>query len=55
MAEECRQEADKTVNPIERQRWLEMREQWVRLAETAERGNSARARSRGSPPPAGKA
>jgi hypothetical protein len=49
MAEECRQEAAKAVNPIEQQRWLEMHEQWVGLAEAAERGTLTWARSRGSP------
>jgi hypothetical protein len=50
MAEECRQEAAKAVNPIEQQRWLEMREQWLGLAEAAERGGRIIwSPSRGSP------
>jgi hypothetical protein len=48
MANECRREAARAVNPVDQQRWLQMSEQWLRLAEAAEQGTSAWPRSRGS-------
>jgi hypothetical protein len=36
-AVECREEADKAIRPIDRAHWLELAEQWVRMAHEAAR------------------
>jgi hypothetical protein len=38
LAEECRQQAAKAVSPIEKQQWLRLSEEWLKLAQAAERG-----------------
>jgi hypothetical protein len=37
IAVECREEADKAIRPIDRAHWLELAEQWVRMAHEAAR------------------
>ena len=40
-AEECRQQAKKTVDPIDREAWLKLAADWMRLARDAgHRGGS---------------
>jgi hypothetical protein len=35
-AKECREEAERTVSPIERERWLKLAAEWDGLAQRAE-------------------
>jgi hypothetical protein len=36
-AEECRQEAAKAVSPVEAERWRRLADEWLKLAQSAER------------------
>jgi len=38
LAEECREQAAKAVNPVDKQQWLRLSEEWLKLAQAAERG-----------------
>ncbi|WFU45831.1 hypothetical protein QA640_44190 (plasmid) [Bradyrhizobium sp. CB82] len=40
-AEECRQRAQKTIAPIDREAWLRLAADWTKLAEDTERRRSA--------------
>ena len=35
-AEECRQQAERCVNPLDKEAWLQMATDWTKLAESAE-------------------
>ncbi|GLR87997.1 hypothetical protein [Bradyrhizobium iriomotense] len=39
-AEECRQQAGKTVDPIDREAWLKLAADWAKLAEDDDRRRS---------------
>jgi len=39
-AEECRQQAEKTVDPIDKEAWLKLAADWMRLAQDADRRRS---------------
>jgi hypothetical protein len=34
-AQECRQLAERTINPVDKEAWLRLAEDWIKLAETA--------------------
>ena len=40
-ARECRQLAERATNSIDKQAWLRLAEDWIKLAEEAERRHSA--------------
>ena len=40
-ARECRQLAERATNSIDKQAWLRLAEDWIKLAEEAERTHSA--------------
>jgi hypothetical protein len=35
-AEECRQQAEKAINPLDKEAWLKLAAEWIRLAQDAE-------------------
>jgi hypothetical protein len=39
-AEECRQNADKAMRPVDREAWLRLAAEWAELAKSAELGSS---------------
>ena len=38
-ADDCRREAERAVSPLDRQRWLQLAGDWMKLAEARERWN----------------
>jgi hypothetical protein len=43
-AEECRQQAEKAISPLDKETWLRMAGEWIKLAQSAEqRGRQATA------------
>jgi hypothetical protein len=40
LAEGCRQEAAAAVSAVEKQRWLRLSDEWLKLAQSADRGSS---------------
>jgi hypothetical protein len=36
VADECREQAAKALNPLDRERWLKIAEDWVRMAQEAD-------------------
>jgi hypothetical protein len=40
-AKECRQRAERATSPIDKQAWLRLAEDWIKLAEEAERRHLA--------------
>jgi hypothetical protein len=35
-AEECRQQAEKAINPLDKEAWLRVAGEWIKLAQAAE-------------------
>jgi hypothetical protein len=37
MADECSQQAEKAINPLDKERWRRLSGEWIKLAQEAER------------------
>jgi hypothetical protein len=37
-ADECRQQAERTINPIDKESWLRLAGEWIKLAQNSEGG-----------------
>jgi hypothetical protein len=36
-AEECRQQAERAISPLDKEEWLRVAGEWIKLAQSAER------------------
>ena len=36
-AEECRREAERTINPLDQEAWLRLAGEWIKMAQEAEK------------------
>ena len=41
-AEECRQQAAKAISPLDKEVWLRVAEEWIKLAQSTEKNGSRR-------------
>jgi hypothetical protein len=41
-AEECRQQAEKAVSPLDKEAWLRVAAEWIKLAQSTEEGRTRR-------------
>jgi hypothetical protein len=39
-SEECRQQAERAINPLDKESWLRLAGEWIKLAQSAEAGRT---------------
>jgi hypothetical protein len=40
LADDCRQQAEKAISPLDKEAWLRTAEEWIKLAQSAEQRDS---------------
>ncbi|MBR1235407.1 hypothetical protein [Bradyrhizobium sp. AUGA SZCCT0182] len=38
-ADECREQAERAINPLDKERWLRLSEEWLKMTASAEKDN----------------